>query len=324
MEVFGGCNYTCTMCPQSGSGRGKNFTRKMPLKIFEEVLDKIVPKYGRPIIGLAGSGEATMAKDLAEYVKAVKSRGLVAFMYSNGAKLNGKFMNDIIDAGIDFIRFSLIGYNKEKYLKRMDVDNFDLIKSNVKETIEYIIKTNSKCNISTHHLITDNNQIEFEKEEYKKIISELNCEGYIWKMHNWSGNNKSGNARIETNKRSCGRPFAPDLTVRAGGDSGRMGAVVPCCMTMGPPNETKSILGHLDKQTFEEVYFGKKYEELRQAHQEKDFDRIEYCKNCDLLYEDTERLVWTNDKTAKMGKPMGVGKDFNFNLIKYNKMNMFK
>ena len=28
MEVFGGCNYTCQMCPQSNPGRGKNFTRK--------------------------------------------------------------------------------------------------------------------------------------------------------------------------------------------------------------------------------------------------------------------------------------------------------
>ena len=43
MEVFGGCNYTCQMCPQSNPGRGKNFTRKMPVKIFEEILDKIVP-----------------------------------------------------------------------------------------------------------------------------------------------------------------------------------------------------------------------------------------------------------------------------------------
>ena len=32
MEVFGGCNYTCQMCPQSNPGRGKGFTRKMPLK----------------------------------------------------------------------------------------------------------------------------------------------------------------------------------------------------------------------------------------------------------------------------------------------------
>ena len=156
------------MCPQSGSGRGKDFTRKMPLKIFEEVLDKIVPKYGKPIIGLSGSGEATMAKNLAEYVRAVKSRGLVAFMYCNGAKLKGKFMNDVIDAEIDFVRFSFIGYNKEKYLKWMDVDNFDLILSNINETKKYIKKINSKCQLATYHLITDNGQIKFEIEEYKK------------------------------------------------------------------------------------------------------------------------------------------------------------
>ena len=101
-----------------------------------------------------------------------------------------------------------------------------------------------------------------------------------------------------------------------------MAAVVPCCQTMGQPNEAKSILGHLDKQTFEEVYFGKKYEELRQAHEEKDFNRIEYCKNCDLLYEDLESLIWSNDKTAKVGQMMGVNTDFN--LMQYNKANMFK
>ena len=144
MEIFGGCNYTCQMCPQSAPGRGKDFTRKMPLKTFEEVLDKIVPQYVKPIIGLSGSGEPTMAKDLAKYVSAVKSRGLVAFMYCNGARLKGQFMQDVLNAGIDFIRFSLIGYNKEKYLEWMDVDNFDLIKSNIKEAIEYKKKTNNK------------------------------------------------------------------------------------------------------------------------------------------------------------------------------------
>ena len=72
LEVFGGCNYTCKMCPQSSPGRGKNFTRKMSLKQFEDILDKITPLYGYPQINLEGSGEATMAKDLPEYVKAVK------------------------------------------------------------------------------------------------------------------------------------------------------------------------------------------------------------------------------------------------------------
>ena len=39
MEVFGGCNYTCQMCPQSNPGRG-NFTRKMKLDQFEKILMK--------------------------------------------------------------------------------------------------------------------------------------------------------------------------------------------------------------------------------------------------------------------------------------------
>ena len=58
------------------------------------------------------SGEPTMAKDLPEYIKAVKKR-FECFMYCNGARLNGDFMKKVVDAGIDFIRFSIIGYNKE-------------------------------------------------------------------------------------------------------------------------------------------------------------------------------------------------------------------
>ena len=46
----------------------------MPLKEFERILDEIVPKHGTPQINLEGSGEPTMAKDLPEYVKAVKKK----------------------------------------------------------------------------------------------------------------------------------------------------------------------------------------------------------------------------------------------------------
>ncbi len=170
MEVFGGCNYTCQMCPQSNPGRGKNFTRKMPLAKFEKILDELVPKYGTPQINLEGSGEPTMAKDLFEYVKIVKKKGLKCFMYCNGARLNGQFMKKVIDAGIDFIRISVIGYNRDLYKKWMNVDNFDLILSNLKEIKQYIKVSGSKCNLSTYHLITDNSKIKSEIEEYKKNV----------------------------------------------------------------------------------------------------------------------------------------------------------
>ena len=318
MEVFGGCNYTCQMCPQSNPGRGKNFTRKMPLKEFERILDMIIPKYGNPIINLEGSGEPTMAKDLYDYVKAVKTRGLKCYMYCNGANLRGDFMKKVIDAGIDFIRFSIIGYNSEVYKKWMNIDNFNLIIQNIKEAKNYVEKQKSNCQLSTYHLITDNSKLSYEVEEYKKnVIKETQTLAYIWKMHNWSGNYENKNSRKKTERKSCGRPNAPELTVRAGGEKGRTAAVVPCCQTLGPPNEEKSILGHLDKNNFEDVYYGSKFEKLREAHNTKNFDDIDYCKDCDFLYQDPEILIWSNDETAKVNHMLGT--DDNFILTNYNK-----
>ena len=311
MEVFGGCNYTCQMCPQTNPGRGKSFTRKMPISEFERILDQIVPKYGMPQINLEGSGEPTMAKDLPKYIEAVKKRNLKCFMYCNGARLNGQFMKDVINAGIDFVRFSVIGYNRELYKKWMNIDNFNLILSNLIEIQSYIKSVNSQTQVSTYHLITDNSRINEEIESYKNnVINVVKSIAYIWKMHNWSGNHDNINPREKTARRSCGRPFAPELTVRAGGSLGRTGAIVPCCQTLGPPNEEKSILGHLDKNSFEDVYFGEKYEKLRKAHENKDFDKIDYCKDCDFLYDDPEAVVWTNDENHKLYNMLGTGEDF--------------
>ena len=317
MEVFGGCNYTCQMCPQTNPGRGKSFTRKMPISEFERILDQIVPKYGMPQINLEGSGEPTMAKDLPKYIEAVKKRNLKCFMYCNGARLNGQFMKDVVNAGIDFIRFSVIGYNRELYKKWMNIDNFNLILSNLTEIQSYVKSTSANTQISTYHLITDNSKINQEIESYKKnVINVVESIAYIWKMHNWSGNHDNINPREKTARRSCGRPFAPELTVRAGGSLGRTGAIVPCCQTLGPPNEEKSILGHLDKNSFEDIYFGEEYEKLRKAHENKDFDKIDYCKDCDFLYDDPEAVVWTNDKNHKLYNMLGTGEDFI--LTEYN------
>jgi wyosine [tRNA(Phe)-imidazoG37] synthetase (radical SAM superfamily) len=150
--------------------RVKHFTRKMPLKDFEKILDEIVPKYGTPQINLEGSGEPTMAKDLPEYVKAVKKRNLKCFMYCNGARLKGQFMKDVVDAGIDFIRISVIGYNREIYREWMNIDNFELIKSNLIELKKYVDETKAKTQVSTYHLITDNNKIDEQIKLYQDNV----------------------------------------------------------------------------------------------------------------------------------------------------------
>jgi len=44
IEVNGGCNYTCQMCPQTDPGRHKGFLKKMPLDLFEEIVAQCAEK----------------------------------------------------------------------------------------------------------------------------------------------------------------------------------------------------------------------------------------------------------------------------------------
>ena len=59
-------------CAHNPTQEEEKFHKKNALKAFERILDMIIPKYGTPIINLEGSGEPTMAKDLYDYVHAVK------------------------------------------------------------------------------------------------------------------------------------------------------------------------------------------------------------------------------------------------------------
>lgn len=310
VEVFGGCNYKCEMCPQT-TGRGKEWTRKMPFDMFENILDQLP---GKPVINLEGSGEPTMAKDLPRYIEACTKRGFPSFIYSNGSFFKGQFMKDCIDAGLSFARFSCIGYNRETYKKWMSEDNFDMLKEHIIQAKAYVEQTSSKCILSSYHLILDNKQTDFEVDEYRNnFINPTGTVGYIWKMHNWSGNYQPLYVRDPSTRRTCGRPFAPEITIRSGGNGGLKGAVTPCCQTMGPPNESKSVLGHVETTSIEDIWFGDEYNNLRKAHEMKDFDSIDYCKNCDFLYDDPEVLVWSNDKEASPYHMLGTNfslKDF--------------
>ena len=105
IEVNGGCNYSCTMCPQDmrTGGRDKRFLKKMNLLDFEDNV-KDCAKHGLRVVNLEGSGEPTMAKDLDKYVKVVKEKNLKCFMYCNGARLKGDFMKKVIDIILHSLR----------------------------------------------------------------------------------------------------------------------------------------------------------------------------------------------------------------------------
>jgi wyosine [tRNA(Phe)-imidazoG37] synthetase (radical SAM superfamily) len=314
IEVNGSCNYSCTMCPQDlrTGGRNKGFRRRMTLDEFESNVADCA-QHGLNVVNLDGSGEATLNRDLPEYIKIVKKYGAKAVIFSNGYKMEGQFMKDCVDAGLDFFRFSIIGYDEATFMQwqynRVGA-SLAKIKQNVKEMLDYVKETDSDCVVETYHLILDNNNEEHELQEYKKIVEELGVKTEIWRMHNWSGVYDIGDNAREGEVKTCGRPFSPDVVIRAGGLDGKKGAVHPCCQVLGRDEE--AVLGHMSDNTIQEIVEGIAYESLREGHRTGNYP--DYCKGCDFLLDVPESLVYTNNN-RKNHKMIGT----EFNLDDYSK-----
>lgn len=303
LELFGGCNYKCQMCPQA-EGREKAFLRKMPLDVLKRIVDDAM-QYGVESVSLHGSGEPTLHPDMAEVVRFVKSKGLHCISFTNGEKLTEELSRQLIEAGLDVLRLSAIGAGAESYKTWMSKDQFQLVRDNVRRFVELNLELGGKTQTHLYHLVTDTSRVEEEVAAYRtNWVDYTGAMAEVWLMHNWSGGYDAPYHRDQLasrpQRRSCGRPFSPLLQVRAGGLDGHNAAVVACCMVLG--KDSQAVLGHLDTQSIRDVVEGPAYEELRRAHSEGRFDDIPYCKTCDQLYDVPESLVWTNIPGRKYGQ----------------------
>ena len=144
MEVFGGCNLACPMCPQGlEDGREKEFKKSLNNELFKKIVDEAIPM-GLKYVNLSGSGEPLLNKKLEEFVEYLSSKKIISMIYTNGQLLDKKRFISLCEAGISIIKVSCMGWDKDSYKKWMSIDSFDKVRSNLKECLEVLKKINTK------------------------------------------------------------------------------------------------------------------------------------------------------------------------------------
>ncbi len=301
VEIFGGCNYKCMSCPQS-EGREKEFLQYMDLKLFKRIVEDL-KLHGCRSVALQGSGEPLLHSNVHEFVSILSESNIRSQIITNGSNLTKTTAGNLFKAGLTSLRVSILGSNEQDYQKNMGTKyTLESVINNIENAASIAKSINSNCKISVYHLILNSDiDIESQIKIYKSLTSHIpNIGVEIWHAHNWAGSSPLNNNlidRFKGEKRSCGRPQAEYLTVRAGGINGRKAAVVPCCFVLG--SDSKAVLGHLDTMTIQEVLDSKLNQELLKAHELNDYKNIEYCMDCDQLYKCQDALVWTNLEERK-------------------------
>ena len=188
MEVFGGCNLACPMCPQGmEDGREKDFKKSLGEDLFKKIVDEAIPM-GLKYVNLSGSGEPLLNKKLEQFTKYLSSKNLTSMIYTNGQLLDKNRFISLCKAGMSIIKVSCQGWDKESYKHWMSKDSFDMVRNNLKECLEVLKKKKYSTILQTNHLIQDYMEKDFQLAQYRKNwVDYLNVKAEIWLAHNWSG-----------------------------------------------------------------------------------------------------------------------------------------
>ncbi|MBL4654513.1 MAG: radical SAM protein [Bacteroidia bacterium] len=134
IETTNACNHRCVFCAQPKMTRTK---KVMPKEKVVSILQE-ARKLGAEKVGLYSGAEPLADKNLIDYIKITKALGYTyIYISTNGAIGKNDKFKEIIDAGLDSIKFSFNAGTRESYKIVHGRDDWDQVVSNIRFVSEY-------------------------------------------------------------------------------------------------------------------------------------------------------------------------------------------
>lgn len=261
------CNHKCTFCSNSDKRTLKDTVKKDD---FIQVMNNITQYLQIKELGLSAKGEVLINKDIFDIIKACKEKYKIPYVYisSNGALLTKDVANNILEAGLDSIKFSINGIEKEEYKKTHLKDDFELVIKNLKYLIE--LKKTKYLNLKILISCINKNEKEIISLKFKEILrTDYKYINNILK-YNITFTPKFEQFTFDENKlKSC--PLALE-EIYIDSDC-RLGL---CCKDYFKEFDYGSLLVN----DFLTLYNSQEMKELRNMHLSKSFPNNHFCKKC--------------------------------------------
>jgi wyosine [tRNA(Phe)-imidazoG37] synthetase (radical SAM superfamily) len=157
VEPSSKCNLSCTFCDlHSGRIDGTDALKgQMTEQTFYRIVDQLAElPFVLKELQYHGNGEPLMNKNLPDFVRYAKARGVAKKhrLTTNGTMLTPKNLQKIIDAGIDEIHVSLDAADRSLYAELKGCDLHDKVDANLEFAISYLHERNG-CSLFIKYAI---------------------------------------------------------------------------------------------------------------------------------------------------------------------------
>jgi MoaA/NifB/PqqE/SkfB family radical SAM enzyme len=225
-------------------------------------------------LGLSAKGEVLVNNDFTAIVRSCKEEFHIPYVYisSNGALMSKKRAIELVEAGLDSIKFSINALTKEHYKEVHQVDDFEKVLQNFKDLIALKREQYPKLKIFLSSVI-DMSKEELESG-FKVLLGEEDyalIDGVSLYALTYTPKFEVHSDAKVTSK--CSIPFR-ELYINSDGTLGL------CCKDYFDAVNFGSLLEH----DFMDIYNSKAFKEVREMHKKSEFPDGHLCKNC-LLYD---------------------------------------
>lgn len=277
LQTIDSCNGACIMCPNAQlPGRKPS---SMPDQLFEKIIDEITAEPQESLILFFLQNEPLLDPTLARKIKRAKTQGddVYAGFITNGTLLSEKTVEDLEDAGLDYLLVSIDGATKTTYEKIRPRFQYETVTTNLEHVLQ------SDLRLILRFTLQRENQAElnaFKSYWHNRGVSvQINIVG-----------NRGGNLS------SYDDVFVPPAFFRLKKTIGRTlfklvkccpqvlstfnilsnGDVILCCNDF----DRSLILGNVNKSSIKDIWNSEKYQEIRRLFHQGRINEIPVCRSC--------------------------------------------
>lgn len=184
---------------------------------------------------------------------------------SNGHFNKNTDIKALLEAGIDWVRFSIDGFTQETYTRSGRGGNLERVNENVRRFIEERNRQNSDCFIEIRMIDIDVNK--HEQSAFVEYWSKYADKATITSLYDWPWTGQTEPFRAPCPK------ITDEMYFYVSGEA------VLCCWDA----YSRSIVGDVKNRSVEEIWLGNPNQKYREYLNNGEREKIHLCSRCDAF-----------------------------------------